>query len=245
MSISGKAAKLFRLLPYVVGKRTYLAEVLRCMSGTVTRTCPICAYHGRFEAFGMPPRFDAVCGRCGSLERHRLFVLKDQQHQLLSGQGAMLHFAPERHMTEYFRPRVGRYVTADLMRDDVDLNLNIEAMEVENESFDLVYCSHVLEHVDDAKAMREMHRILRPGGAAICAVPLVGAWATTYENAAVTSGAGRELHFGQWDHVRWYGRDFVDRLQQAGFSTTEYTCTGEEAVLHGLLRHDQFYVCHK
>ena len=109
------------------------------------------------------------------------------------------------------------YVTTDLLRDDVDLKLNIEALEIETESFDTILCGHVLEHVDDRRALKEMFRVLRPGGTAILAVPLVEGWARTYEDPVISTERGRLLNFGQADHVRVFGRDFRDRVRGCRF----------------------------
>ena len=106
-------------------------------------------------------------------------------------------------------------------------------------------CNHVLEHVDDKKALRELARILRPNGVLICTVPIVDGWALSYENDQITEPVDRELHFGQSDHVRIYGRDFHDRLHAAGFEVTEYTAIGSDAVRYGLLPGETVYFCKK
>ena len=85
-------------------------------------------------------------------------------------------------------------------------------------SLDVVVASHVREHVDDRAALRSLHRVLKPGGLLVALVPIVEAWPTTYENAAVVDPKERLLHFGQEDHVRYYGRDFVDRLRAVSYT---------------------------
>jgi predicted SAM-dependent methyltransferase len=84
-----------------------------------------------------------------------------------------------------------------------------------------VICNHVLEHVDDRKALTEIMRILAPGGMLVASVPIIEGWDTTYEDVAIKDPEDRALHFGQSDHVRWYGRDFRDRLKAAGFEISE------------------------
>ena len=99
-------------------------------------------------------------------------------------------------------------------------------------SFDVIYCSHVLEHVpEDRKAMRQMHRLLRPGGWALIIVPIRGE--CTFEDTTVTSPEERKRLFGQCDHVRRYGPDVADRLREAGFRVTVYSkriVTGKEDI---------------
>jgi SAM-dependent methyltransferase len=104
-------------------------------------------------------------------------------------------------------------VSADLLRDDVDIKLDITNSHLPDEQFDLICCGHVLEHVDDDRAaIREIYRMLKPGGRALIMVPIIEE--VTYEDSNVTSPAERKAKFGQSDHVRAYGRDFVDRVAE-------------------------------
>jgi SAM-dependent methyltransferase len=127
-----------------------------------------------------------------------------------------------------------------------DLKLDLEAIDLPDASVDLIIANHVLEHVDDAKASRELSRILRPNGVLLCMVPIVEGWATTYENPDITTDEGRMLHFGQEDHVRFYGRDFRDRIAKGGFSLRdEITAEGEEVIRYGLVRGEKVFVFEK
>jgi predicted SAM-dependent methyltransferase len=105
----------------------------------------------------------------------------------------------------------------------------------------VIVANHVFEHVDDSLALPELFRVLTPGGVLIITVPLVEGWDSTYENAAVTSRADRHAHFGQYDHVRYYGRDFRDRVRRSGFSLSEFTSTGDQCVRYGLLRGERVF----
>jgi ubiquinone/menaquinone biosynthesis C-methylase UbiE len=98
---------------------------------------------------------------------------------------------------------------------------DLTALPFEDERFDVVFCNHVLEHIaDDLTAMRELYRVLKPGGWGIVQVPMKADLLETYEDLSITTTAEREKHFGQYDHVRWYGReDYFTRLAQAGFVT--------------------------
>jgi len=198
------------------------------------RTCPICDFTGQFSAYGRVPRPNAKCPKFKSLERHRLLKLMYDRIDAPPANARMLHFAPERAVESFTRAHYSEYVTADLMRDDVDLKLNIEAIDLDTGSFDAIICSHVLEHVDDAKALSEMFRVLKPGGLAILAVPIVEGWDLTYEDPTITDKAGRLLHFGQHDHVRQYGRDFRERVRRAGFELEEFVVDGAESVTYSL-----------
>jgi SAM-dependent methyltransferase len=219
----------------------YTVRVVRGLRGIHARECICCGYVGRFRASGMPPRFDAQCPRCQSLERHRLFTLACRDWSLFSTPGAVLHFAPEAAVRAYVQPRAEQYVTADISGDGVDRRENIEATSFADASFDVVISSHVFEHVDDRRAIAEMRRILRPSGLLLCMVPLIDGWSTTYENLSVVTPRERDLHFAQPDHVRYYGRDFRDRLGAGGFDVREYTAEGSAVAQYGLIRGEKIF----
>jgi SAM-dependent methyltransferase len=183
------------------------------------RHCPICERSFRsFAGAGYPSRKDALCINCGSLERHRLLWLFLQQRPGLMKMGAtrLLHVAPEPCIAEKLREASGPgYLSADLMSDAME-QMDICDIHYPDASFDAIYCNHVLEHVaDDRKAMREFRRVLRPHGWAIILVPVTTD--RTFEDPTITDPKERLRLFGQEDHVRCYGPDYVDRLREAGF----------------------------
>ena len=185
------------------------------------RYCPVCARHAsHFEPFGIVPRDDACCVWCGALERHRLvWLFLQRRTDFFSGTTPrkMLHVAPERCFAQRFRRVIGGgYLTADLLAEDVDVRMDICDMHLPDNSFDIIYCSHVLEHVaDDRRAMREFHRVLADTGWAVILVPISAA--VTFEDPSITDRGERLRVFGQEDHVRRYGPDYIDRLLEAGF----------------------------
>lgn len=232
-----------RFLPPAV---LYRLLVLRGMSGTATRTCPACGYSGRFTASGEPPRYDAVCGGCGSRERHRLVTMAVERLRLLAPGDRVLHFAPEGPLRPWLAKRLKprNYVSADLTPGS-DLTLNLEAIDQPDATWDVVIANHVLEHVNDALALGEIFRILRPGGRLIATVPLVEGWDVTYDDPSVTSRPERQLHFGQEDHVRYYGRDFREHVRGAGFDLDEFVATGAETARHGLVPGERVFIGRK
>lgn len=182
-------------------KRLVLQPTIRA------RVCNICGYKGRFYPVGIPPRLDAGCPRCKSFERHRIFklwVAENESH--LQGK-AVLHFAPERAVTSFVQPLAAKYLTADIEEGRADQQINIEAIDMADSSFDVLICSHVLEHVDDRVALAEMRRILRPDGMLLMMTPVIWSLPETYEDPTITSAQDRLLHFGQDDHVRYFGAD--------------------------------------
>ena len=222
-------------------RRWHAVQMFMRLPGVHSRTCPICGYRGKFRAFGVPLLLDVMCARCDSLDRHRLFALMDERHKILHGATSMLHFAPEDILRKEFSRRFPDYRAVDLVRADVDFQCDIENTNLPPESVDAVFASHILEHVDDAKAIAEMFRILKPGGKLVAMVPIVEAWAETYEDPAITSEWERDLHFGQYDHVRFYGRDFPQRLEAAGFRVTAYMATPLDCVRYGLARGEKVF----
>jgi len=205
------------------------------------RTCPICRYVGEFAPVGEPPRLDGLCPLCRSRERHRLFKLWIDRRGSITPALSVLHFAPEPAFEPILRALAGRYVTTDYMRSKVDLKLNIEALDLEDASFDLIIAHQVLEHVDHVKALSECFRCLTPGGRLIVTTPVIEAWATTYENPAVVTARDRLLHFGQRDHLRYFGRDLKQHMQDAGFTLHEFISTEPDVSTYALIRGETLY----
>lgn len=184
--------------------------------------CNLCGRTARtFKAPGPHFQAQSTCPWCGSLERHQLAVeLIRTRTDLFSAGGSpkdMLHFAPETGLERLFRERLGeRYTSADLFHEHADRQIDLCAMDIPDDSVGLLFCFHVLEHVpDDRAAIREMRRVVRPGGVAMVDVPIVRE--ETYEDPSIVTKAERLKHFGQDDHVRTYGPDFYNRLRDAGF----------------------------
>jgi SAM-dependent methyltransferase len=209
------------------------------------RSCTICGYDGYFLPVGRPIRSEARCPSCSSLERHRnLKLWFDRNHHLFRS-ADVLHFAPEMCVTRFVKPASGSYVTADLEPGRCNLTINIEQIKLPDHRFDIVLCSHVLEHVNDRTALSELYRIIRPGGALVIMVPVIEGWPATFEDSAITNAADRELYFGQSDHVRLYGADVRRRIIAAGFELEEHTAIEPYVAKHGLLRGDKVFVAHR
>lgn len=136
----------------------------------------------------------------------------------------MLHIAPELCFIDRFENLANLdYITGDIESPLAKVKMDIHEIPFEENTFDVIFCNHVLEHVeDDIKAMQEMLRVLKPGGWAILQVPFFFPLnEDTYEDKSITSPADREKAFGQDDHVRLYGKDYANRLASAGFKVVE------------------------
>ena len=224
----------------------YQAEVLSRMDGVFPRKCNICGFAGNFKAYGHPPRYDARCPRCDSLDRHRHFALLLADGSIkISNTAQLIHFAAEACIAKLMKDRTEHYRSADICPGRCDIVLNIEQLDLADRSIDAVVCFDVLEHVNDRKALSELFRVLRPGGFAALRTPSVEGWTDTYENSEVRSSQERLLHFGQEDHVRFYGRDLRDRIQHAGFRLEEFTATEPNVATFGLFRGDKIFIAHK
>lgn len=154
-----------------------------------------------------------------SLERHRqMWLFLKHETDFFTKKLNVLHIAPEQEFQRRFKAMKNlEYTSADLYSPIADVKADLLNLPFEDESFDVVFCNHVLEHIpDDEKAMAELFRVLKSGGWGILQVPLRMSQ-NTYEDFTITEPELRKKHFGQYDHVRIYGSDYVQRLQQAGF----------------------------
>lgn len=182
--------------------------------------CPICRWKGKeFLPFGVIPRKNAKCPNCGSLERHRLAYLYFKKIIPPDKNFKMLHFAPERCLRDFFKSYKNiDYLSADLNPGLAMKEEDMMSLSFKDNFFDIIFCSHVLEHViDDAKAMKELFRVLKPGGFALIQVPVDRNRDKTYEDFSIISPEGRLKAFNQSDHVRIYGKDYKNKLEAAGF----------------------------
>lgn len=165
-----------------------------------------------------------------SLERHRLLwlYLKNETN-FFKDNLKVLHFAPEQAFYKRFRNQKNiDYITTDLHSPLADIKADICDLPFENDSYDVIFCNHVLEHiVDDTKAMQELYRIMKPGGWGIFQVPQDLNREFTFEDNSITDKDERAKIFGQYDHVRIYGKDYFDKLRQIGFAVEEVDYTSK------------------
>lgn len=162
------------------------------------------------------PAVSLVCPTCSSYEGHRFayLVLKKKVADYAS---ETLHIAPEGCIERWIQPISGNYLSVDLSSKSAMANMDITDLRLDNNSFSLIWCSHVLEHIEnDHQAMSEVYRVLKPNGLAVILVPIYGQ--KTYEDSSIQSPEERLKHFYQEDHVRLYGLDIVRRLQNVGFN---------------------------
>ncbi|WP_282030680.1 class I SAM-dependent methyltransferase [Winogradskyella eximia] len=165
-----------------------------------------------------------------SLERHRLLWLYlKNETDFFTAEKSVLHFAPEQCFLKRFRSLKNlKYTTTDLLSPIADVKADICDLPFEDNSYDVILCNHVLEHIpDDTKAMQELYRVMKPGGYGIFQIPQELDRAVTFEDDSITDRDERAKIFGQYDHVRVYGRDYFDKLRSIGFKVEEVDYTSK------------------
>lgn len=187
-----------------------------------------------------------------SLERHRLLWLYlKNETSFFSAAQKVLHIAPEQCFVERFRKMKNLdYTTSDLHSPLADVKADICNLPFQDNSYDVVFCNHVLEHIeDDKKAMSELFRVLKSDGYGIFQIPQELDRELTYEDFTITDPEGRKKHFGQYDHVRVYGRDYFDKLRAVGFSVEEVDysrkLSEDELIRFCLVKGELLPVCKK
>jgi SAM-dependent methyltransferase len=258
--------KIFPYRVFVALKNSYrYADSLRYLGDT--HECPFCK--GRFSMFlpagldfpvlkekqvvGGGHRLNSNCPRCSSGDRERLIYLylKKSKQDFFSQKIKLLHVAPELNLSFKLNSYSNiDYISADLNSPLAKLQMDITDIKQDNETFDVIICNHVLEHIqNDMKAMRELHRVLKKGGFAILQVPISNIIKETFEDFTIISPEDKEKAFGQHNHVRIYGRDYTSRLEEAGFAVSIIDCTREfdssQILKFGLLKDEKIFLCSK
>jgi hypothetical protein len=213
--------------------------------------CPVCQSGFRtFLPYGrINPRPNALCPNCLSLERHRLIWLYLQEKtDFFKMRMNVLHIAPEACFIKRFEKIHGeQYITADIESPLAKVKMDIHEIPFGDNTFDVVLCNHVLEHVrDDIQAMKEIKRVLKPGGFSIQQIPFFNPVPeVTFEDNSITDPRERERIFGQDDHVRKYGHDYSKRIEQAGLKAVKdgfvNELTDEKRKKYGLVKGEIIY----
>jgi len=229
--------------------------------------CPFC--RGHFSTFlpagldipvlkekqviGGGYRLNSKCPRCYARDRERLIYLylKKEKRYVLSASISLLHVAPEKNLAIKLKsnPNIN-YISADLNSPLVDINMDITDIKQPDDTYDVIICNHVLEHInDDRKAMSELFRVLKKGGFAILQVPISYSIDKTLEDFSITSPEDREIMYGQKEHVRIYGSDYKLRLKGVGFSVIEYQfiedMEPQSLKKFALFKDEKIFVCSK
>lgn len=218
--------------------------------------CPVCERSfSKFLSYGsnVAHRENVLCPYDLTLERHRLMwlYLKRKTDFFSATNLKVLHIAPEQCFLPHFKKQKNlNYTTADLVSPIADLHFDLHDIPLEDHQYDVVFCNHVMEHVDDPiRCMSELNRVMKPGGWAIMQVPQDMNREKTYEDKSITSPEEREKHFWQKDHVRLFGKDYPNYLEKSGFKVDEFDLNTEfdttEASKFRLMQKEILYIAHK
>ena len=224
------------------------------------KECPVCG--NQTEVF-LPfvsdrikePRLNVKCPHCLSFERHRCYwpILQEWLGSIKPGEPVkLLHFAPERGL----RQNIEQYASIDYWPVDIDPKkdirevVDITKIQFKENDFDFIICNHVLEHVaDDHVAMLELYRVLKQGGKAMINVPIKMELKETFQDERYNTDVLRRLYYGQSDHLRQYGADFENKLEDAGFKVTvlmpNKDMLDSEIKKYGLQRYQVVFICEK
>jgi len=229
--------------------------------------CPLCNYSAK-DLFPIGLDFPVLkekqvigggrryggCYCCRSTERERLIYayLKDKIDLFNPDKNKkILHIAPEKSLSKIlFDFGFKDYVCGDLFTEGYIYpkyvkNINVLNIPYDNDTFDLIICNHVLEHIpEDVAAMKELRRVLKNEGQAILQVPISNISESTFEDFSITNPKDREIIFGQFDHVRIYGLDYIERLAQSGFKVSRINIANEYQK-YGLNKDEDLFVCEK
>jgi len=229
--------------------------------------CPFCGFHSddlaplgidspvarKYKTVGMGVRF-GMCWKCRAKDKEKLLYLylKDVAKIFDGHPMRILHMAPENIIAKRILPLknidyvCGDYFSKGYMYPPYVQNMNVLDLPFSDENFDMVICNHVLEHIDDdRRAMRELCRVLKKGGIALLQVPMSNILDKTIEDPTIKTPQDRLEFFGQVDHVRLYGLDYKDRLEECGFRVTLFKFPIETIKKYGLDAEENLYLCYK
>lgn len=191
--------------------------------------CPVCEKKfSKFLSYGsnVAHRENVLCPYDLTLERHRLMYLylKQESNFFTAENLSVLHMAPEQCFIDRFKNQKNiSYLTADIESPIADLHFDLHEIPLEDNRFDVVFCNHVMEHVENPlQCMKELYRVMKKGGWALMQVPQDFNRDLTYEDSSITSPKEREKHFWQKDHLRLFGKDYPQWLEKAGFTIDEF-----------------------
>lgn len=217
-------------------------------------TCPVCEKsYSKFLSYGANNRDNVLCPGDLTLERHRLMwlYLKDHSNFFTAEKLNVLHIAPEQCFHKKFKAQKNlKYLTADLVSPIADMHFDLHKIPLEDNRFDVVFCNHVMEHVDDPlTCMKELYRVMKPGGWAIMQVPQDINRAETFEDPSIVTPEDREKYYWQKDHLRLFGLDYPQYLEKAGFRAEIFdkeAIIGKELIArYRLMESEILYIFHK
>jgi len=207
--------------------------------------CHVCSKNTKGYLAGYYPRLSLACINCFSKGKQR--IISNYLNTYNFSNKNILHFAPENCLINYvkLKKNYNEYVLADINPTKEIKKIDIENIDFKENYFDLIICSHVLEHVNDELAIQNLKRVLKKDGIALLMFPVIDAWDKTYRNNNIKNDNDRELHFLQHDHLHLYGKDVEQKLSGNGFELERVTPFGEECVNFGINQGESLFILKK
>lgn len=206
--------------------------------------CVFCDKVCRGYQVGLFPNFELSCSSCQSLGRHRQLALFLKSLKL-DGKN-ILHFSAEKQIKEIInKENPYNYLCVNKYPNKDEIYCDIENIHFEENSFDIIICSHVLEHVNYESAISELKKIIKKNGCVLLMFPIIYQWEDTYSNPAIVEKKLRELHFGQFDHLHLFGKDIENKLNKNKFEVKKIISYGEESVKNGVKHGEILFVARK
>jgi len=207
--------------------------------------CTVCEKKTYGYLTGFFPKLTITCSYCLSESKQRLISQYLRKYNFTDK--TILHFAPEDCMIKFINKNkiYNKYILADINPTKEINKVDITDTEFQNNTFDLIICSHVLEHVDEKKAIRELKRIIKINGFILLLFPIIDSWEKTYRNDNIKNDYDRERHFLQHDHLQLFGREIERELSDDNFSLKKITPFGQECVKYGITQGESLFVLEK
>lgn len=209
-----------------------------------TLYCIFCKKNCKGYHVGLFPNFELACSSCHSLGRHRhlSIFLESLKLDFLK----IIHFSAEKQIKEIInKKKPYKYLCVNKYPNESEIFCDIENIHFNENYFDIVICSHVLEHVNYEVAISELSKILKKNGIALLMFPIIYQWEETYSNSDIVTKKLRELHFGQFDHLHLFGKDIEKKLIENNFSINKIISYGEDSIKNGIKCGEILYVAKK
>ena len=206
--------------------------------------CNVCSKDTKGYLAGFFPKLSLTCINCFSEDKQRMISRYLDDFNFESKK--ILHFSPEPCLVDYIeKKKSNEYILGDINPSKGIKKINIENIDYQDNYFDLIICSHVLEHVNDDLAISNLKRVLKKNGIALILFPIIDAWKKTYRNKDIKNKTDRNFHFLQWDHLHLFGRDVEEKLSGDGFELKRIIPFGEECVKFGISQGNSLFVLKK